>query len=82
LEKGNIMGKQEMTLEGSPVAKRLRRFTIGVLAAAALAVPAVSTMGAAGHEAGKSAKTTVVSHDSHRLALGGTGFAPASVRVS
>ena len=59
---------------------KARTLAFGALATAALALPAISALSVAGHDASKSpAKSPTVGQSSHRLAL---GFAPNSLRLT
>jgi len=65
----------------TPLGKKFRTLGIGVLAAATLSIPVVSTMAVSATVAGRSpAKGGKISPDSHRLA--GGSLRPESLRLT
>ena len=61
------------------VGLKIRTLAIGALAAAALSIPAVSTMAVVSHDASRAPKRPPVKIDSQRLAL---SVKPASLRLT
>jgi hypothetical protein len=70
----------ESTSPDRPLKAKIRTAALGVLATAALSLPAVSTLAVTTHDAGRApAKFGTVSPDSHRIAI---SLKPASVRLT